>query len=126
MLYSKKQSKSTFEGGGACGGNLHVNVVSSRVNKWNYYHLYGQNCQEKYEHFDRTGGIVDASDDSLLMVCHYKFLPELIFLKPWKPPVPRMAFMSSSLVDNPLGATSPFLVAIFGCVFLSLGACGIS
>jgi len=30
MLYSKKQSKSTFEGGGACGGNLHVNVVSKQ------------------------------------------------------------------------------------------------
>lgn len=51
---------------------------------------------------------------------------EFTFLKPWKPPVPRIAFMSSSLADNPLGATSPFLVAIFGGVFLSLGACGIS
>ena len=31
--------------------------------------------------FDRTGGIVDASDDKSadgVTLCHYKFLPELI------------------------------------------------
>ena len=54
------------------------------------------------------------------------FFQSLTFLNPWNPPVPRIAFMSSSLALNPLGATRPFLDAIAGAVFLSLGAWGIS
>ena len=101
-------------------------------------------CKKKKIKSTSTGILVDASW-SLQLPRFYKFLPELIwkgekikmkgkslifqkltFLNPWNPPVPRIAFMSSSLALNPLGATRPFLDAMAGAVFLSLGAWGIS